>query len=718
MKTHRFLWLALVFTFALQVMCLTGSARAQDQDDDQDPPTRVARLNYSSGSVSFQPGGEGEWVTAMANRPLTTGDNLWADQNSRAELHVGSLAIRMNSETSLTFLDLDDRTTQLRLSMGSVILRVRHLDDGDLLEVDTPNVAFTIQRTGEYRIDVNQDGTQTVTTVWHGRAEATGGGYSYTVVAGQQATFSGTDQLDHEIAQIHPSDDFDNFAFQRDARDDHDESSNYISSEMTGYEDLDDYGRWHYVADYGPVWTPNGIGSGWAPYRDGHWVWVAPWGWTWVDDEPWGFAPFHYGRWAFVDSSWCWVPGPVVVRPVYAPALVAFVGGGSGFHLSIGVGEGVAWFPLGPREVYVPPYRVSRGYVNNVNVTNTQVNVTQVTNVYNSYINNNNVTRVTYVNQRVPTAVTAVSRETFVNARPVNRNLAQVNAREVADAPVSHMIAAQPARASVLGAGAPARVKPPAAVENRRVIATRNPTPPRNPLEQRQQARNVRTEPMQPNAPAEPTRPAGPARPAEPANAGRGNEPARPNEPPRPNAPAARPNEPARPNQPTQPNEPARATEPNAPRPNAPAHPNEPARPNEPANVPRPNAPARPPEPAQTQRQAEPARPEAPRPEPQNDRRPNAPERPQEPAQSNRQDVPRPQHPLVRQAPPVEPRPQVEQNEANKFRTWQQSRPPQPERQPQQRQAQPQERPQQPRQNTQRPPDNRPPKNRPEDKKQ
>jgi hypothetical protein len=687
MKTHRLLWLALVFTFALQVL-MAGAAYAQDQqDDEQDPPARVARLNYSSGSVSFQPGGEGEWITAVANRPLTTGDNLWADQNSRAEFHVGSLAVRMNSETSVTFLDLDDRTTQLRLSMGSAVLRVRHLDDGDLLEVDTPNVAFTIQRTGEYRVDVNQDGTQTMTTVWHGRAEATGGGYSYTVVAGQEATFSGTDQIDHEIAQIHPSDDFDNFAFQRDARDDHDESSNYISSEMTGYEDLDDYGRWHYVADYGPVWSPNGISGDWAPYRNGHWVWVAPWGWTWIEDEPWGFAPFHYGRWAFVESSWCWVPGPVVIRPVYAPALVAFVGGG-GFHLAMGVGEGVAWFPLGPREVYVPPYRVSRGYVNNVNVTNTRVNVTQVTNVYNTYITNNNtnVNRITYVNRQVPRAVTAVSRETFVNARPVNRNLAQVNARELEQAPVTHEVAAQPARASVIGAGVPARVKPPAAVENRRVIATRNPTPPRNPLEQRQQAAaNVRTEPMRPNAPAEPTGTNGAGHPGQPANAARGNETARPNEParanepPRPNEPN-RPNDANKPNQPPRPNEPARANEPNnAPRPNTPERPNEPAHPNEPANVPRPNAPE---------------------------------QRPQEQAQPSRQDVPRPQHPLVRQAPPVETRPQVDQNEANKFRTWQQSRPqprPQPQEhaQQQERQAQPQRQQQQQRQNTPRPPDNR-----------
>src|SRR5215471_11895716 len=162
----------LLFAFVVPLLALilqTSRTVAQDvpeppdaqQGPEQDPPTRVARLNYSSGSVSFQPGGEGDWVTAVQNRPLTTGDNLWADQNSRAELHVGSTAIRMAPETSLTFLDLDDHTTQLRLSLGTLLLRVRHLDDGDLFEVDTPNLAFTVQRAGEYRFDVNEDGNQT-----------------------------------------------------------------------------------------------------------------------------------------------------------------------------------------------------------------------------------------------------------------------------------------------------------------------------------------------------------------------------------------------------------------------------------------------------------------------------------------------------------------------------------------------------------------------------
>jgi len=463
---------------------------AQDQDD-QDPPSIAARMNYTQGSVTFQPGGEGDWVNAVPNRPLTSGDNLWTDQGSRAELHIGSTAVRLAAETSLTLLDLNERTTQLRLSEGTVILRLRHLDDGDLVEVDTPNLAFNLQRTGEYRIDVDSNGDVTKVSVWSGRGEVTGGGYSYTVVAGQSARFSGSDQLNYDIAQMPRPDGLDNWAFQRDHREDRAESANYVSPEMTGYEDLDDYGRWQYVGGYGTVWVPAGVASDWAPYRNGHWAYIDPWGWTWVEDEPWGFAPFHYGRWAYAGNRWCWVPGPVAVRPVYAPALVAFVGGG-GFAIS--GGPGVAWFPLAPGEVYMPYYRGSRGYVERLNVTNTVVNVTKVTNVYNVYNSNQrNVTNITYVNQRVNNGVTVVSRDTFINARPVARNLGHVDTRQIAEAPVERGVSVQPVRASVLGAGTPARFRPPQAIINRQVVATQRPAPPKQPFEQRQAATNVRT---------------------------------------------------------------------------------------------------------------------------------------------------------------------------------------------------------------------------------
>src|SRR5579863_2580713 len=204
MKTHKVLAVGIVLAGMLLMLQAPQRVIAQEpppqdqvqpsdqQGPAQDPPGRVARLSYSVGSVSFQPGGEGDWVQAVPNRPLTTGDNLWADQNSRAELHIGSTALRMSSETSVTFLELDDRTTQIKLSQGTIILKVRHLDDEDLFEVDTPNLAFTIQRVGDYRVDVNSTGDQTITTVWRGRGEVTGGGESYVVIAGQQAVFNGT----------------------------------------------------------------------------------------------------------------------------------------------------------------------------------------------------------------------------------------------------------------------------------------------------------------------------------------------------------------------------------------------------------------------------------------------------------------------------------------------------------------------------------------------
>jgi hypothetical protein len=494
--------------------------------DEDDPPARVARMNYVQGSVSFQPGGEGDWLEAVPNRPLTTNDNLWTDQNSRAELHVGSTAIRLGSETSLTFLELDDNTVQLRLAQGTALLKVRHLDDEDNIEIDTPNIAFRIQRNGEYRIDVNPDGRTTLVDVFLGRGEAIGAGNNYTVVAGQEAAFTGDENLDYEIDPLPRPDDFDQWAFSRDRREDDDRSSNYVSREMTGYEDLDDYGRWSYAGNYGPVWVPTAVPAGWAPYRFGHWVWIAPWGWTWVDDEPWGFAPFHYGRWCVIGGGWAWVPGPVAVRPVYAPALVAFVGGG-GFNLSISVGGGgVGWFPLAPGEVYVPSYHVSRTYVNQVNVTNTVVNVTKVTNVYNYYNSNNTtvINRVTYVNQNAPNAVTAVSRETFVNARPVARNVVAIQQREIAQAPVRPAAPVEPVRTSVLGAGRPTAVAPPPAVARRQVVAERPPAQPSVPFSQRKdplvarpvrpvapgisQSDSVRTGPGQPirTEPAQPVR--------------------------------------------------------------------------------------------------------------------------------------------------------------------------------------------------------------------
>jgi len=454
------------------------SQTTQNQDtNQQDPPTRIARLNYMDGSVSFQPGGENDWVTAVLNRPLVTGDNVWADENSRAELHIGSTALRLGPKTGITLLEVSDQAAQIRLVQGSLIVMVRHVDDQDSYEIDTPNVAFVVTQPGEYRIDVDADGNRTDVMVWRGRGEITGGGNTYTVVANQSATITsnGNEQQDYQVGQTPNQDALDSWALNRDQVEDGSDSANYVSRDMTGYEDLDQYGNWSEVAGYGTVWQPTGIAAGWAPYRFGSWAWVAPWGWTWVEAEPWGFAPFHYGRWALSGNGWVWVPGPSMVRPVYAPALVGWVGGGPGFHFSAGVGVG--WFPLAPGEVFIPGYRVSRAYVNSVNVTNTAVNTVRVTNVYNAVVVNRDVSHVTYANRNLSGGTTVVSRDTFVNGGPVARSLMPVPTTELAAAPASNALPVEPVRGSVFGAGRPAPIKPPAAVMNRQVVALRTPPP-------------------------------------------------------------------------------------------------------------------------------------------------------------------------------------------------------------------------------------------------
>ena len=482
----RLQWTIVLSAVAMTATVLVQRAVAQDERDQEDPPSRVARLGYMQGSISFQPAGESEWVEAARNRPLTTGDKIWADRDSRAELSLGAAVIDLNSNTGITFINLDDRTAQIQVSSGSVSIRVRHLESDDVFEIDTPNQAFSIFEPGRYRVEASDDGTYTVVSVREGKGESTGNGQTFTLHHGQRWTFEGTDRLNAQVEDLGDPDDFDNWANFRDHRSEESQSARYVSHDVVGYEDLDDNGDWRPDPGYGNVWYPH-VAAGWAPYREGHWAWIEPWGWTWVDDEPWGYAPFHYGRWLSIRGRWGWVPGPPEVRPVYAPALVVFVGGGGGF------GGNMGWFPLGPREVYVPSYRVSPGYVNRVNVSNTTVNVTQVTNVYNTTIINKTtvINNVTYANRNVSGAVTAVPQQAFSSGQPVARAAVAVNAREIASAPVNARAVVAPTSNSVMGVRANTTIRvaaPPAAVANRAVVAKAAAPPPPVPFAARQQA--------------------------------------------------------------------------------------------------------------------------------------------------------------------------------------------------------------------------------------
>jgi FecR protein len=441
--------------------------------DDTDPPGRVARLSDVEGSVSLQPAGVQDWTAATLNRPLTTGDRLWSDQNSRAELDIGAAVIRLGNNTGFGFLNLDDRNAQIQLATGTLIVRVRDTQSGDNYEVDTPNVALSLQQPGEYRVEVNDRGDATVVKVSEGAAVALGGGQSVAISAQEVLTVTGTSTLAYDSAPLGAPDDLDNWSSARERQMKDSVSGQYVANDVPGTQDLDDNGQWQQTPEYGYVWMPTTVVAGWVPYRFGHWMWISPWGWTWVDDAPWGYAPFHYGRWVQWNNSWAWVPGPRRMSPpVYAPALVAWVGGAA-VGSSVAFGSNVGWFPLGPREVYVPNYRVSTTYVRNVNITNTTlVNTTYITNIYQ-----NHLTPTHYANNRAA-AVTTVPQDIFTSGRPVGVHAVPLPASILAGALVRATAPAiAPIRQSVLGpADGHGVVRPPAAGRlNKAVVARTSP---------------------------------------------------------------------------------------------------------------------------------------------------------------------------------------------------------------------------------------------------
>ncbi len=457
---------------AAALVLLLGAAALHAQGaPDTDPPERVARLSDTEGTVSLQPAGMQAWSAAQLNRPLTTGDRLWCDQDSRAELDLGVAAIRLGSRTAFSFFNLDDHTVQLQLTAGTLIVHVREVSANQLYEVDTPNLAVALLEPGEYRLEVSDSGDATVVRVSEGRAQVEGGGQSVTVGMQQMARFSGTQAYQTEPFGV--PDDFDAWSAARERGLMNSPSGDYVPPDMPGTQDLDSNGTWELTPDYGYVWAPLVVAAGWAPYRFGHWAFIPPWGWTWIDDAAWGFAPYHYGRWVQWNSAWCWVPGPRRVHPVYAPAMVGWVGG-PGRHPGA-LAANVGWFPLGPHEVYVPPYAVSPRYARAVNLTNTVVTSTNVTDVYQ-----NNGTDLRYRNN-TPAAVTAVPQGAFASGAQLRGRAVALTAAALADAGASASAPAiMPQRASPTTAVAASVAHPPPAYLNRPVLA-RTP-PPRAPV--------------------------------------------------------------------------------------------------------------------------------------------------------------------------------------------------------------------------------------------
>ena len=443
-----------------------NGVESQQQGAPVDPPGRVGRLADVTGQAWLFSPDTGEWVAATRNQPLTSGDRLATDPGARAEVRIGSTTLRLDANSELEVLRLDDDRVALRLHEGSLFARLRNREAANEFEIETGEGHFRVQRTGRYRFDRADDASHL--TVYSGQARYDGQGSALTVYAGQRGEFWIDRGNAAQYSITEPSrDDFATWNGERDRADDRTVASRYVSPEMTGIEDLDRYGRWEESSDYGPLWIPRSVATGWAPYSSGHWAWVRPWGWTWVDDAPWGFAPFHYGRWVWLRNTWCWAPGTFVARPVYAPALVAWVGGPR-LNLSVSIGGGgpaVGWFPLAPREVYVPSYRVSPGYTRNVNIGHAPA-ISSVT----TYLGNTQtpVQEPDYRNRKFPHAITVVPSSVITNRQPVG-----VVAAQTRDLPGLRDFAYQPGR-NIVSVTVPAGIEAPAP----RAVDTRPALPP------------------------------------------------------------------------------------------------------------------------------------------------------------------------------------------------------------------------------------------------
>jgi hypothetical protein len=429
----------------------------------QEPPARVGRVGYASGDLSFRVAGDKEWSEAGVNYPVATGGSFWVDPQGRAEIAVGTDTVDLAGGTELDIVELDERATQLGLPQGRVFVRLRQLARGQSVEIDLPQGGVWLLQPGAYDIDAGAADRPGRVQVFEGSARFAGGGADQEIHAGDAAVLSGANPVTAEL-QPATSDEFVEWCRSRDAERSRVAAPRHVSPQMTGYAELDPYGQWRSSPQYGEVWYPNQVPSGWAPYRDGRWISVPPWGWTWVDAQPWGFAPSHYGRWAYIDDRWGWVPGRIVPQPVYAPALVAFV---STPAIALGVaaaaGPAVGWFPLGPGEVYWPSYTRNTYYIRNVNVTNVR-NIDTVV-VRSRGAPPPRLARAAFANRRF---ATVVPQRVFADAGKVAPAAIHVPPARLRTAAVS----VQPPR--VAPARRPARAPGPPVAERRRPEASRD----------------------------------------------------------------------------------------------------------------------------------------------------------------------------------------------------------------------------------------------------
>lgn len=430
----------------------------------QTPP----RLSFVDGQVSFWRPGAQDWAQAQLNTPLASGDRLYTGSPGNLELQVGSRAfVRAWANTQIGLENQEPDFLQFEVTTGYASFDLRTLEPGRTVEVDTPNASFTIDHAGYYRVDVNGERTAFITRRGGQATVTTGSGKSLIIAPSEEVVIEGTASPQVSSYMAPQLDEWDYWNY---ARSDHlleKVSARYVSPEIYGAGDLDAYGTWRISSGCGPVWVPTAVPPGWVPYSTGAWIIDPYYGWTWVDTEPWGWAPYHYGRWVFVDGFWGWAPGPVPVRPVYAPALVAFFGEPGG--VAIGGGSVVGWVALGWGEPLIPWWG-PRGLIHRPwwggwggprVVNNRVINKTTVVNVQNITV---------YRNAGVHNALVTVNENHFGRGPIGSVRLVQVNTKNFRPIHTAPRIKATPAS---FKPNARPGIRPPEGSLKRSVVATR-----------------------------------------------------------------------------------------------------------------------------------------------------------------------------------------------------------------------------------------------------
>jgi hypothetical protein len=398
------------------MLAATGAIAPIHAQDPDDLKRGVARISLINGDVNVRRGDSGDWVAGVINAPLLTDDHIATGPNSRAEIQFDAAnVLRIGANADLHLSQLEYTRYQMELGKGTATFRSLRNNDINI-EIDTPSVSVRPSRQGSVRIAVSEGG-DTEITARNGDVEIFTPRGSQWVRSGQTMLARGT-AADPEFQIVNASgpDDWDRWSDSRDRVITQSQSSRYVGPGVYGAEDLDAYGNWETVPEYGYVWRPT-VAADWAPYHYGRWSWVDWYGWTWVSSDPWGWAPYHYGRWFHNDRfGWCWYPGVVTARHYWSPALVGFVGFGGGGGVGFGFGN-VGWVPLAPYEVYHPWW--GRSWYRSGGYINRQVNITNV-----------NITNV-YRNSRF-NGVSAVGFHDFQNGR--FNNIGRFNGSQIRDA--------------------------------------------------------------------------------------------------------------------------------------------------------------------------------------------------------------------------------------------------------------------------------------------